>query len=171
MTVYEVFISLGSNQGDRLANLRAAVQSMSSKVIPLACSSVYETSPWGYLDQPMFLNQVIQAQTELKPHALLAFLKGIEAELGRQPTFRYGPRLIDLDILLYEGVHLDTPTLKIPHPKLEQRVFVLRPLAELKPDLRLPFSGATVSERLAQIEETGVKYYAPGDCDLQATEG
>jgi 2-amino-4-hydroxy-6-hydroxymethyldihydropteridine diphosphokinase len=76
-----------------------------------------------------------------------------------------------LDILLYEGVQLDSTTLKIPHPQMEQRAFVLLPLAELNPDLRLPFSRVTVSERLAQIENPGVKYYAPGGCNLQAVDG
>ena len=168
MTEHKVFISLGSNQGDRLANLRAAIQSMPPKVIPLACSSIYETIPWGYLDQPMFLNQVIRARTGLEPLGLLAFLKQIEVEIGRQPTFRYGPRSIDLDILLYEDIQLDLPALQIPHPQMEQRVFVLLPLAELNPDMRLPDSDATVSQRLAELEDNGVEYYAPGDCGSEA---
>src|SRR5512143_1333084 len=97
-----VYLALGSNLGDRLANLRAAVDALAPDVRVLAESSVYETPPWGYTDQPSFLNMVIRAQTELEPRPLLRHLKELERRLGRERGFRYGPRVIDLDILFYD---------------------------------------------------------------------
>ncbi len=143
-----VFIGLGTNLGDRLANLQAAIQSLAPKVHLSAVSPIYKTPPWGVLDQPDFLNQVIEAETELSPSELLKFLKQIEKQLGRVASVRYGPRLIDLDILLYDELILDMPGLTIPHPQLEKRAFVLFPLANLAPDLRHPVSGKTMKQLL-----------------------
>ena len=154
-----VYLALGTNLGDRLANLASVIKALPPTVRPLAASRVYETPPWGYLDQPAFLNQVIRAQTELAPEDLLAWLKRLESDLGRQPGLRYGPRLIDLDILLYDDLQLETPTLSIPHPRLGERAFVLVPLADLAPDLRPAGMDQTVSEMLAALDRAGIELY------------
>lgn len=162
--MHVVFIALGSNLGDRQANLQAAILAMVPKVIPLDCSPVYETPPWGYLDQPKFLNQVIKAETDLSPTDLLIYLKAIEVEIGRQETFRYGPRIIDLDILFYDDKIIDSHPLRIPHPRMESRDFVLLPLADLAADMQHPVHGISVAELLNQVDQKGIVRFSPGGC-------
>ncbi|HEX9617695.1 MAG TPA: 2-amino-4-hydroxy-6-hydroxymethyldihydropteridine diphosphokinase [Anaerolineales bacterium] len=161
---HTVFIALGSNLGDRLANLKAAIASLAPQVQPELCSPVYETPPWGYADQPHYLNQVIRARTELDPQALLDHLKQVESRIGRKPTFRYGPRVIDLDILFYDDLVLEAAQLKIPHPRLPGRAFVLVPLAEIAPDLRHPVLGLTARDLLDEVDANEIAWYAPGEC-------
>jgi 2-amino-4-hydroxy-6-hydroxymethyldihydropteridine diphosphokinase len=156
---HTTYLSLGSNIGDRLANLRTALSSLAPSVMVQAQSSIYETEPWGYSEQPTFLNQVIKGGTELAPQELLEFLKKIEVSMGRQETFRFGPRLIDLDILFYDHVKLDTPTLTIPHPRITERAFVLVPLAEIAADLSLPGDGATIQQLKANVDTSSIKLY------------
>ena len=156
-----VYIAAGTNLGDRLANLLNALEALPPAVMPLATSPVYETAPWGVLDQPVFLNMVFSASTRLSPRELLVYLKDTEALLGRQPGLRYGPRLIDLDILFYGTLILESPTLEIPHPRLGERIFVLRPLADLAPDLCHPQSGQTMRELLANLPPEKISRHAP----------
>jgi 2-amino-4-hydroxy-6-hydroxymethyldihydropteridine diphosphokinase len=152
-----VYLSLGSNLGDRLQNLRGAQAALSPQVQVLRASQVYETLPWGFSDQPPFLNLVLEARTTLAPLALLAHVKSIEARLGRIPTFRYGPRLIDIDILFYGDQVIELPNLRVPHPRLAERAFVLVPLAELAPDLPHPLFGLTIRQLAAQVDASGVE--------------
>lgn len=158
---HSIFIALGSNLGDRIFNLNEAINHLTPLVIPLNISPVYETPPWGYEKQPAFLNQVIHAQTALSPVELLSYLKKIEVALGRQPTFRNGPRVIDLDILLYNQQVINTPVLTIPHPRLSERAFVLVPLADLDPELRHPVTGETVREMLGRVDTRSIQPYQP----------
>jgi 2-amino-4-hydroxy-6-hydroxymethyldihydropteridine diphosphokinase len=125
----------------------------------LRCSHVYETPPWGILDQPVFLNCALEVQTRLKPHALLHWLKAIEQRLGRQPSVRFGARLIDLDILLYGQLIFHTPELVIPHPRMTERAFVLKPLADLAPDMIPPGMNQAVRDLLQITDTTGIQPY------------
>ncbi len=126
-------IGIGSNRGDAEANVRAAFGLLARAGAVRARSSLYRSAPWGVVDQPPFVNAAALVDTTLDPHALLAVLKRIEVEAGRVTTFRWGPRVLDLDILAYAGVSLAAPDLTIPHPRLRERAFALVPLAEIDP--------------------------------------
>jgi 2-amino-4-hydroxy-6-hydroxymethyldihydropteridine diphosphokinase len=157
-----VYLALGTNLGDRIANLQAAITALPPFVRLLACSSVYETAPWGFTDQPAFLNQALAGETDLSPADLLVHLKNLESTLGRTPTFRYGPRQIDIDILFYDDLVLETPTLILPHPRLHERAFVLVPLADIAPNLQHPRLGKSIRGLLAEVDRTGVELFQSG---------
>jgi 2-amino-4-hydroxy-6-hydroxymethyldihydropteridine diphosphokinase len=143
------YVGLGSNLGDRDAALRAALELLGGDVV--AVSSFRETEPVGYLDQPAFLNAAAALETELEPCALLERLLAVERELGRtRDGPRFGPRTIDLDLLLYEDRVIDEPGLVVPHPRMAERRFVLEPLAELDPELAVPGQGR-VSDLLSRL--------------------
>lgn len=158
----KVYLALGSNLGDRAANLQHAIRALPPEVEVLRQSRVYETPPWGYREQPAFLNMVIEGQTYLPPVDLLVYLKGLEVQMGRLPTFHYGPRLIDIDILLYGEQVFSSPELEIPHPRMSERSFVLVPLADLAPDLRHPLTGVTAAEMLTQVDRSQIVRHESG---------
>ncbi|MES0360011.1 MAG: 2-amino-4-hydroxy-6-hydroxymethyldihydropteridine diphosphokinase [Anaerolineales bacterium] len=162
-----IFIALGSNMGNRQANLSAAIEALEPEVHPIACSPVYETPPWGYLDQQKFLNQVVKAETQLMPTDLLDYIKEIEEQLGRQETFRNGPRSIDLDIIFYDQEVINSPPLTIPHPRMETRAFVLVPLADLAPHYKHPILGVSVINLLSKVDKSGIVISSPGGCHQQ----
>jgi 2-amino-4-hydroxy-6-hydroxymethyldihydropteridine diphosphokinase len=135
-----VFIGLGTNLGDDLdRNLREAVQAIGAlpETQVVRVSSFLSTEPWGVADQPRFLNAVAEIRTRLEPLLLLQALKKLESELGRVPTYRWGPRAIDFDIILYGSRRVDLPGLKIPHPHYRERDFVMQPLSEIAPEVAL----------------------------------
>ena len=158
-----LYLALGTNLGDRFANLQAAIAALSPAIRVLNQSPVYETPPWGLTTQPAFLNMVLKGQTALAPVELLKHLKHLETELGRLPAVRWGPRRIDMDILLYDKQILDTPELTIPHPHLHERAFVLVPLADLEPDLVHPVLGVSIDQLRSAVDTAGVKRFEPTD--------
>lgn len=159
MMEHTVYLALGSNLGNRLANIKNAILNFTPQLDVKKKSPVYETPPWGYADQPAFLNQVVMAETYLEPDDLLDHLKRLEVVLGREPTFQNGPRLIDIDILFYDDVVIDSPPLQIPHPRLHQRGFVLVPLNDISPELVHPTLRKSVGEMLLDVDRLNIVEY------------
>ena len=157
------YLALGSNLGDRESYLRAAISGLSRHAIyPARCASIYLTEPRDNVDQPWFLNTVIEATTELDPVQLLDACLAVEQENHRVPSDDKGPRTIDIDIIFYEHKAVQTPRLTIPHPRYAHRRFVLEPLAELSADMVDPVRHKTVKELLDQTDDTGeVRRMAP----------
>ncbi|MFJ7936833.1 2-amino-4-hydroxy-6-hydroxymethyldihydropteridine diphosphokinase [Sporosarcina sp. NPDC096371] len=151
------YLSIGSNIGDRLQHLVGAVQALHSHdgVEVLAVSSVYETKPVGYTDQADFLNVTVCVETVVSAHELLVACQKVEQELGRVRTIRWGPRTVDLDILLYSNDNIETESLVVPHPRLCERAFVLIPLLEIAPTITHPVTGKLFSEEAA-VRDSGV---------------
>jgi 2-amino-4-hydroxy-6-hydroxymethyldihydropteridine diphosphokinase len=149
--VTAVFVGLGANLGDREDSIRRAAELIGARRL----SAIRETEPWGVVDQPRFLNAVAELETDLPARELLVRLLEVERELGRvRSGQRWGPRAIDLDLLLYGSETIDEPGLTVPHPRLHERLFVLEPLADLAPDLVLPGRGR-VSSLLAELQSSG----------------
>lgn len=154
MAAIEAYVGLGSNVGNPEGNVRSAGEILAEMpgVHWVELSSLWETPPWGYLDQPRFVNAVARVRTELGPLQLLIALKSIEYRLGRHRTFRWGPREIDLDLLLFGDAEIRRPGLTVPHPAMYQRAFVLVPLRELWPDHRSA-SGLGIDQAIARLSE------------------
>jgi dihydroneopterin aldolase / 2-amino-4-hydroxy-6-hydroxymethyldihydropteridine diphosphokinase len=149
------YIGIGSNLGDRELNCKQAIGLLRQKGITLRKeSSLYETKPWGVTDQPLFLNMAIEIETDLKPLELLRTLKDTEKKMGREETFLWGPRIIDLDILLYDNNIVDEKGLRIPHPHMQDREFVLRPLCEIAGNVIHPSLLLSIEELLQRLKST-----------------
>jgi len=152
-TAVLTYLGLGTNLGDREGNLRTALEELDS--LPTMergrTSSIYETAPVGVTEQPDFLNLVVSVRTPLSPHELLDVLQRVENKMGRVRTVRWGPRVIDLDLLLYGESVVETPELTVPHPRLQERSFVLMPLAEIAPAVVLPGGTETVEKLLEKL--------------------
>ena len=151
-----VFLGIGANLGDRRKTMRSAVQCIRSVLDQVRVSSLYESDAWGVTDQPAFLNAVVRGRTKVEPLELLDALQAIENELGRVRTQHWGPRTIDIDILLYGSQIIDEPRLKVPHPYMTQRGFVLRPLTDLAAGLTLP-DGSLVGELLTTVSQNDLR--------------
>jgi 2-amino-4-hydroxy-6-hydroxymethyldihydropteridine diphosphokinase len=152
-----VYIGVGSNLGNRQENCLCAIELLQKReIIVTKRSSLYETEPWGVKDQPRFINMALETETGLEPEELLKILKGVERELGRpkaheEESFKWGPRIIDLDILLFDNIILKTDNLEIPHPLMHERDFVLRPLCEIVPDIKHPILKLSMHELIQQV--------------------
>jgi 2-amino-4-hydroxy-6-hydroxymethyldihydropteridine diphosphokinase len=146
------YIGIGSNLGNRQKNCLRAIELLQKKdIIVTKRSSLYETEPWGVKDQPRFINMAVEIDTSLEPKELLKILKNIEKELGKEKSSKWGPRIIDLDILLFDDIILNEDNLKIPHPLMHERDFVLRPLCEIAPDIYHPLLKMRMYELMQKI--------------------
>ena len=154
-----VYLVLGSNMGNRLSNLKAAVLNLTPQMTVKQKSAVYETPPWGFIEQDAFLNQVVKVTTYLEPEPLLRHLKRMETALGRVPNFQNGPRVIDIDILFFDKMIINTPPLVVPHPRLHERAFVLVPLAEIEPDFVHPILQRPINKILEDVDRSEIKLF------------
>lgn len=158
----EVFIALGSNLGDRFGYLAKAISAISNhpQNVLSKVSNVYETDPVGFTDQARFLNAVIQIKTTLNPIALLDFLQVVELQFGRKREIRWGPRTLDLDVVAIENIYYNSPRLKIPHPQMLKRLFVLKPLADIVPHYEIFGANGDVETYINQLEKSSsVDFY------------
>jgi len=152
------YVSLGSNIGDRAGQIERALQLLSSgDLTVVSTSGLYETAPRDYTDQPWFLNKVAEIQTSLSPLELLQRAAGVENQLGRQRMIDKGPRTVDIDVLLFGELVINTPDLTLPHPRMHERRFVLEPLVEIAPDARHPVLNRTMREMLADVQDQVVR--------------
>ena len=158
----KTYIGLGGNLGDRKENIQKALVELArnNRCRLTRVSSLYETRPVGIEEQPDFLNLAAEIETELNPKELLVWLKEVERKVGREKTFKWGPRIIDIDILLYDDLHVTEDNLEIPHPEMHKRAFVLSPLAEIAPSAKHPITGLTVRQMSDAVGDEGVSKLA-----------
>ncbi len=156
-----VWVALGSNLENPRAQLCQARATLAGQLREVRASSLYESAPWGYADQPNFINAVIAYDCDREPEALLDWLQTVETAQHRRRLFKNGPRTLDLDLLLYDQRQLQTPRLTLPHPRLDERVFVLVPLAEISPELVLPDRPESVAQRAAAFPPDAIKKLPP----------
>jgi len=154
--VFPILLGLGSNLGDRFENLTAAIEALASEVSVQTISPTYETQPLYVTEQPEFLNLLMRGTTALSPIKLLALIKTIEAKLGRKRSIRFGPRTIDIDIIDYDSLNLDLTNLTTPHPRMHERLFVLKPLVDIAPNWIHPRIGQTAQHLIEKIPDLDI---------------
>ncbi|MCA9925330.1 MAG: 2-amino-4-hydroxy-6-hydroxymethyldihydropteridine diphosphokinase [Anaerolineales bacterium] len=152
-----ILLGLGTNLGDRVQNLQQAIDALAASMKVTAVSPIYETPPWGVTDQPSFYNICLAVETDKTPKQLLSFIKNLEIELGREPTYRWGPRLIDIDLLFFGSRVIDEDALQVPHPRMQDRAFVLAPLAAIASEFVHPQTGQSVQAMLAMTDQRGIR--------------
>ena len=166
MKGHVVYIGLGSNLGDRVAYLRDAVQRLSAIIRVERVSQLYVAAPLGYVRDDAYINAVLKGITTMTPSELLEMLQSIELAMGRRPGVQFGPRPIDLDLLFYDSIQMETLKLTIPHPRMAQRAFVLKPLAEIAPNLMHPVLYYTITQLLQDADDAEqVQLYLPDKPD------
>ena len=168
--MFPILLGLGSNLGERFDNLTTAIEALSPEVTVRTISPTYETQPLYVTEQPEFLNLVVRGTTALSPINLLALIKTIEAKIGRKHSIRFGPRIIDIDIIDYDSLILNLESLTTPHPRMHERLFVLRPLIDIVPNWIHPLTGKTVQQLIDSLTDPGIvkKYiHAPSNKSTQ----
>ena len=154
--MFPILLGLGSNLGERFDNLTYAINALAPEIMVQTVSPTYETQPLYVTQQPEFLNLLVRATTTLSPISLLDLIQTLEIELGRKPSVRFGPRIIDIDIIDYNSLILDLENLTIPHPRMHERLFVLRPLIDIVPNWIHPPTGKTVQQLIDSLPEPGI---------------
>jgi len=168
--VFPILLGLGSNLGERFDNLTSAIKALTPEIMVQTISPTYETQPLYVTQQPEFLNLLVRATTTLSPISLLDSIQALEVELGRKPSVRFGPRIIDIDIIDYDSLILNLESLTIPHPRMHERLFVLRPLINIVPNWIHPRTGKTVQQLIDGLSDPGIvkKYiHAPSNKSTQ----
>lgn len=154
-----VYFSIGTNVGERIENLLEAIKGLRNIIHNIKLSYVYETKPWGYQDQDSFLNICVSGRADIEPENLLKKIKSLEQEIGRDETFKWGPRKIDIDMLFYDDRIVDLDDLKIPHREIEERAFVLIPFMDISPKFVHPVLKRSIQELASEVDSDGVKKF------------